>query len=45
VLAGYKNPAEVRENLALATIKLPDEFWVALVQAGLISPKSALFDV
>lgn len=41
VLAGYKNPAEVQENLKLATVKLPTKFWTALVEAGLISQVSA----
>lgn len=45
VLAGYKSPAEVHENLKLATVKLPVEFWTALVKAGLISPKSAPLDI
>jgi D-threo-aldose 1-dehydrogenase len=40
VLAGYKSPQEVLENLQLATLALPDEFWPALVSAGLITPAS-----
>ena len=45
VLAGYKNPAEVLENLTLATLKLPNEFWGALVEARLISSVSAQWHV
>ncbi|MBR8030138.1 aldo/keto reductase [Burkholderia cenocepacia] len=41
VVAGHQSTREVRENIALLTRSIPDDYWLALGDSGLI-PKSAV---
>lgn len=42
VIPGSSRPGRISEDLAALSAKIPDAFWDALVQEGLISPKAPL---
>ncbi len=41
-LAGAHNPAQLKQNIAWLQKKLPDEFWQALCQRGLVDERAPL---